>query len=110
MFGRKSAKELTGIARGVGGFIDEQQLTLEERLSYITKMMPVMGPFVEIQRTIVTFVMIHWALFAVQMFISIWLEGAGIIGEDVRKSLLDGYMGTNVGGYRVIHCWRCRHF
>jgi len=86
VFGKKAARDMV---KGVGGFIDEQQLTLEERLSYITKMMPVMGPFVAVQRIIITIIMIHWIAFAAQYMLSIWLEGYGLAGVQVRESLIE---------------------
>ena len=86
MFGKKATGEM---AKQLGGFIDEQQLTLQERLKIISEMMPVMGPFVAVQRIIITIVMVHWIAFAAQYMLSIWLEGYDLAGLEIRESLIE---------------------
>jgi len=87
-FGKRAANKVLDAAKGVGRFIDEQQLTLEERLKLITEMMKVMGPFVTVQRIIITIIMIHWILYAIQMFVAIWLENLGIVAG-VKDDLIE---------------------
>ena len=69
-FGKKDAMETI---RGVGGWIDEQQLTQEEQIKYKLHLFEIMGPFKQIQRIIVTWVMIHWIGWAANCMIALWL-------------------------------------
>lgn len=57
-FGKKAAEDAV---KGVGNWIDEQQFTPEEQVKYKLQLFEVMGPFKQIQRIIVTWVMHVWA-------------------------------------------------
>lgn len=78
-------KEVVDAVKGVGKFIDEQQLTAEETIQYKFKLMEVMHPFKQIQRIIVTWVMLHWVAVAVNCMIAIWV---GYVTEDADYNLL----------------------
>jgi hypothetical protein len=69
-FGKKAAEETV---KGVGSWIDEQQLTKEEQIKYKLHLFEVMGPFKQIQRIIVTWVMYVWAAFSFNFIVAFWL-------------------------------------
>lgn len=58
-------KESTEIIKGVGNWVDEQQLSKEEQVKYKMHLLEKMEPFKIVQRIIVTWVMHVWAMFAV---------------------------------------------
>jgi len=72
-FGKKEATE---IVKGVGGWIDEQQLTPEEQVKYKMHLLEKMEPFKIVQRIIVTWVMYVWGMFALILAAS-W--GIGVL-------------------------------
>ena len=78
-------KEAMAAAKGIGKFIDEQQLTAEETINYKFKLMEHMSAFKQIQRIIVTWVMVHWVAVGINCFIAIWL---GYMTGDADYKLL----------------------
>ncbi len=74
MFGWFGQKESYNILKGVGSFIDEQQLTKEEQLKYRGHWLKQMEPFKVVQRIIVSIIMAHWALWGINCMIAIWLQ------------------------------------
>ncbi len=73
MFNWFGKKEAMDAAKGVGTFIDELNLTAEEQVKYKMHLFEAMGPFKQIQRIIVTYVMIHWLAWAINATLAVWL-------------------------------------
>ena len=69
-FGKKAAEKAV---EGVGKWIDEQQFTPEEQVRYKLQLFEVMGPFKQIQRIIVTWVMHIWAFLALNFALAWWI-------------------------------------
>lgn len=68
-FGKKAAEDAV---KGVGSWIDEQQFTPQEQLDAKLKLFEVMGPFKQIQRIIVTWVMHVWSFLALNFAVVYW--------------------------------------
>ena len=69
-FGKSEVMETV---KGVGKWIDEQQLTNEEQVNVKIMLFKAMAPFKVVQRIMVTIIMWHWGLWAVNVLASIWL-------------------------------------
>ena len=87
-FGKREATKLVGdAAKGIGKYIDEQKLTAEEVMTYRMQLLQMLHPFKQIQRIIVTFVLSHWAFWAVNWFLASWLEHSGYILAGMTDNL-----------------------
>lgn len=69
-FGKNEAVEAVN---GIGKFIDEQQLTSEEQIKYKMQLLEKMDGFKVVQRTIVSIVMTHWLIWAINCLIAVWI-------------------------------------
>lgn len=74
MFGWFGKKEANKVIDGVGGWIDEQQLTKEEQVKYKLALMEKMAPFKIVQRIIVSIVFSVWAFLIVMICLAVWVE------------------------------------
>lgn len=70
-FGKKEAMETIS---GIGGWIDEQQLTKEEQIKWKIAFLGKMEPFKIVQRIIVSIVFGHWAIWGFNVFVAIWVS------------------------------------
>lgn len=82
-------KEIVDAVKGVGNFIDEQQLTTEERIGYKLKLFKEMAPFKIIQRIMVTIIMRHWMVWGFSSLISMWV---GYLTGDLSYALLNKHI------------------
>ncbi len=69
-FGEKSIMDTI---KGVGSWVDEQQLTNQEQVEIKIMLFKAMEPFKVIQRIMVTIIMWHWIIWAANVLGSIWL-------------------------------------
>lgn len=67
-------KDITDAVKGVGNWIDEQQLTTEEQVKYKLELFQAMAPFKVVQRIMVTIIMRHWMLWGFSSLLSLWLS------------------------------------
>jgi len=72
-FGWFGKEESMGVIKGVGGFLDEQQLTKEEALAWNLKKLEHLAPFKIVQRIIVSIVFAHWMIWGLNMMLAIWV-------------------------------------